>query len=117
MALSQWTGSNESTCNPGGIGYSSKLGWEDPLEEEHQPIPVSLPGESYGQRSLEGYSPEDHKYSDITEVTEHVFETVLSTNPKFKKAVISFAGKTDVLGKFHLGISYSATDPEINVNQ
>ena len=50
-------------------------------------------------------------------MTEHVFESVLSTNPKFKKAVISFAGKTDVLGKFHLGISYSAVDPEINVNQ
>ena len=78
---------------------------------------MSLPGESYGQRSLKGYSPEDHKDSDITEVTEHVFESVLSTNPKFKKAVISFARKTDVLGKFHLGISYSAVDPEINVNE
>ena len=50
-------------------------------------------------------------------MTEHVFESVLSTNPKFKKAVISFSGKTDVLGKFHLGISYSDVDPEINVNK
>ena len=33
------------------------LGWEDPLEEEIQPIPVFLPGESHGQRSLAGYSP------------------------------------------------------------
>ena len=78
---------------------------------------VSLPGESYGQRSMEGYSPEDHKDSDIAEVTEQVFESVLSTNPKFKKAVISFSGKTDVLGKFHLEISYSDVDPEINVNK
>ena len=78
---------------------------------------VPLPGESYGQRSMEGYSPEDHEDSDIAEVTEHVFESVLSTNPKFKKAVISFAGKIDVLGKFHLGVSYSDADPEINVNK
>ena len=31
--------------------------WEDPLEEEWQPAPVLLPGESHGQRSLAGYSP------------------------------------------------------------
>jgi len=34
VVLPQWTGGNESACNPGGIGYSSKLGREDPLEEE-----------------------------------------------------------------------------------
>ena len=33
------------------------LGWEDPLEEEMAPHSVLLPGESHGQRSLEGYSP------------------------------------------------------------
>ena len=32
------------------------LGWEDPLEKE-MAILVFLPGESHGQRSLEGYSP------------------------------------------------------------
>ena len=26
-----------------------------------QPTPVFLPGKSHGQRSLEGYSPRDHK--------------------------------------------------------
>ena len=36
-----------------------------------QPIPVFLPKESHGQRSLEGYSPQGHKESDRTEVTEH----------------------------------------------
>ena len=30
---------------------------EDALEEGMQPTPVFLPGEFYGQRSLEGYSP------------------------------------------------------------
>ena len=36
-----------------------------------QPAPAFLPGESHGQRSLVGYSPEGHKESDMTEVTEH----------------------------------------------
>ena len=36
-----------------------------------QPIPVSLPGESHGQRSVEGYSPWGHNESDMTEATQH----------------------------------------------
>ena len=36
-----------------------------------QPTPVFLPGESYGQRSLAGYSPRGHTESDITEATQH----------------------------------------------
>ena len=36
-----------------------------------QPTPVFLSGESHGQRSLEGYSPQCHKESDTAEVTEH----------------------------------------------
>ena len=37
------------------------LGREDPLEEEMQPIPVSLPEKFNGQRNLAGYSPWGHK--------------------------------------------------------
>ena len=33
------------------------LGQEDPLRRKRQPIPVFLPGESHGQKSLAGYSP------------------------------------------------------------
>ena len=44
------------------------LGWEDPLEEEMQPTPVFLPGESHGQRSPVSYSPWDHKKLDTTEI-------------------------------------------------
>ena len=40
------------------------LGWEDPLEKEM--VPVFLPGESHGQRSLVGYSPRGRKESDTT---------------------------------------------------
>ena len=43
------------------------LGWDDPLEEEWQPTPVFLPGESHGQRNLAGSSPRGHKESDTTQ--------------------------------------------------
>ena len=33
------------------------LGWKDPLEEGTALTPVFMPGESHGQRNLEGYSP------------------------------------------------------------
>ena len=45
------------------------LGGEDPLEKAWQLTPVFLPGESHAQRSLAGYSPQDHTESDTTEVT------------------------------------------------
>ena len=36
-----------------------------------QPIPVFLPGNPYGQRSLVGYSPWDHKELDTTQRLNH----------------------------------------------
>ena len=45
------------------------LGQEDPLEKEWQPTLVFLPGESHGQRSLAGYSPQGCKESDMTGAT------------------------------------------------
>ena len=47
------------------------LVWETPWRKAWQPTPVFLPGESHGQRSLAGYSPQCHKELDTTEVTEH----------------------------------------------
>ena len=38
-----------------------------------QTIPVLLPEESHGQRSLAGYSLWGHKESDMTEVTQHAY--------------------------------------------
>ena len=40
-----------------------------PWRRKWQPTPVFLPGESYGQRSLAGYSPWGHKELDMTEAT------------------------------------------------
>ena len=42
-----------------------------PWRREQQPTPVFLPGKSYGQRSLVGYSPWGHKELDMTEATLH----------------------------------------------
>ena len=47
--------------------WVQSLGQEDPLEKGMLPTPVFMPGESHGQRSLEGYSPWRCKESDITE--------------------------------------------------
>ena len=38
-----------------------------PWRREWQPTPVCMPGESYGQKSLVGYSPWGRKESDTTE--------------------------------------------------
>ena len=46
--------------------WARSLGWEDPLEEDMQPTPVLLPGESHGQRSLVGYSPQGCKELNMT---------------------------------------------------
>ena len=43
--------------------WVGKIPWRGPW----QPTPVFLPGESHGQRSLAGYSPQGHKESDTTE--------------------------------------------------
>ena len=43
------------------------LGQEDPLEEGLTTLSSILPGESHGQRSLEGYRQQDCKESYTTE--------------------------------------------------
>ena len=45
--------------------WVGKIAWK----RAWQPTPVSLPGESHGQRSLAGYSPWGHKELDMTETT------------------------------------------------
>ena len=48
---------------PGFDPWVGKIPWR----RKWQPIPVFLPGESHGQRSLAGYSPQGLKESDTTE--------------------------------------------------
>ena len=42
-----------------------------PWRRAQQSAPVFLPGESYGQRRLAGYSPQGRKESNTTEATYH----------------------------------------------
>ena len=56
---------NAGEMRRGLIPGSGKIPWS----RAWQPTPVFLPGESYGQRSLVGYSPWGHKESDTTEAT------------------------------------------------
>ena len=45
--------------------WAGKIPWR----RKWQPTPVFLPGESHGQRSLAGYSPQGRTESDTTEAT------------------------------------------------
>ena len=58
-------------ANAGNIrddGLGSWVG-KKPWRRAWQPTPVFLPGESHGQRSLEGYRPVGCQELDMTEVT------------------------------------------------
>ena len=58
---------NRLQCSRRGFNpWVGKIPWR----RAWQTTPVFLPGESHGQRGLEGYSPWSHKESDSTEVTE-----------------------------------------------
>ena len=60
----------EPACNAGDAGDMGSIPGvrKIPWRRAWQPIPVFLPGEFHGQRSLAGYSPWGHKESDLTEV-------------------------------------------------
>ena len=47
----------------GSIPGSGRFPWR----KAWQPTPIFLPGKSYGQRSLVGYSPQGYKESDTNE--------------------------------------------------
>ena len=66
---SRWCSGTEST-------YQCRRCWrcefdpwigKIPWRRKWQPTPVFFPGKSHGQRSLPGYSPWDHRESDMTE--------------------------------------------------
>ena len=53
VGLPWWLSSKESACNAGNLGLIPVIPWR----RKWQPIPIFLPGNSHGQRSLVGYSP------------------------------------------------------------
>ena len=71
--FSEWTSQvalvvKNLPANAGDMRDLGMISWR----RARQPSPVLLPGESHGQKSLVGYSPQGHKESDTTEATAHV---------------------------------------------
>ena len=64
--LPWWFSGKASACQCRRLGFYPWVG-KMPWRRAWQPTLVFLPGKSYGQRSLAGYSPWDHKESDLTE--------------------------------------------------
>ena len=61
--------------------WVQSLGWKDPWRKKWQPTPVFLPGKSYGQRSLAGYSSWGQgqtQLSDKTTTTSTKTETQIN---------------------------------------
>ena len=90
-------GSNvkESTCQcrrPEFDPWVGKISWR----REWLPIPVFLPGESHGQRSLADYSPWGHKESDMIE------KLTLSLSRKKKARYIMLWFLLSVIAKMKL---------------
>ena len=66
--LPWWLISKEPACNPDGFDpWVRKIHWR----RKWQPIPVFLPRESHGPKSLEGYSPWGLKRVGHNLATEH----------------------------------------------
>ena len=73
LRVPRWLSSKESTCaNAGDVDLIPGLGTSIPWRRKWQPTPVFLPGESHGQRSLVGYSPEGCKELDTTNAPSHL---------------------------------------------
>ena len=68
MELPWWLSCKASACNAGDAGDSGLIpgSGRSPGGGNGNPPPLFLPGESYGQRNLEGYSPWVCKESDTT---------------------------------------------------
>ena len=69
------------------------LGREDPLRREWLPIPLFLPGEFHGQRSLAGYSPWGHKEWDNWATNTLTFFTMSDFGQVFHLIFIYFLYK------------------------
>ena len=58
--MTWWLSVKEFACHCRRHGFDPWIG-KISLRRKWQPIPVFLPGKSYGQRNLVGYSPWGHK--------------------------------------------------------
>ena len=78
-----------------------------PWRRVRQPTPVFLPGESHGQRSLMGYSPQCRKESDTTwdRARTHIHRQISE-----KLALLYVIRSNQIISTFHHGATISALD-------
>ena len=62
IGLPRQISGKEPSCQSSFDPWLGKIPWR----KKWQPTPIFLPGEDNGQRSLAGYSPWDHRESDMT---------------------------------------------------
>ena len=62
--------------------WARSLDCEDPWRRELQSTPVFLPGESHGQRSLQGCRPRGRKQLDTTDTHTHT-EQIPDAKPRY----------------------------------
>ena len=85
-----------------------------PWERKWLPTPVFLPGESHGQRSLEGHSPWDHKETDTTEQLTLSLAVFGNPDPnagqhmKIKKLVLTLTNLKDTGPTHFWAVSHPA---------
>ena len=92
VGLPLWLSGKESTCNAEDTGYSGSIpgSGRSPCRRAWQPTPVFLPGESYGQRSLAGFSLSGsqrvkHDWSDWMHTHTHIHTQDLVVLELFQK--------------------------------
>ena len=110
--LPRWLSGKEPTCQCRKCRFDlwvRKILWRS----KWQPIPVFLPGEFHGQRSMTGYSPRGHKESNTTEqLSTHTFssqtpqttERNLTVKPAQQCGTASRSGKKILLNEILLRV-------------
>ena len=89
------------------LGFNPWVG-KIPWRREWLPTPVFLPGEFHGQRSLEGYSPQDPKESDMTEQLTLSLHFIDSSGLLQNSEILRISGQTIISLKFN-----SSPNPKI----
>ena len=77
---------------PGFDPWVGKIPWG----REWLPTPVFLPGESQGQRSLEGHRPWDHKETDTTDPVFGNPDPNAGQHMKIKKLILTLTNLKDI---------------------
>ena len=98
------------------------LGWEDPLEKGIQPTPVFLPGESHGQRFLEGYSLWGRRVrhdwvTNTTLLLCNISQSNFPINLSCCLVDVVFKKFTSVTGNIHVTVFYFVNLLEISLDK